>query len=213
VAGAAGKATLNIDAKEFQTVLRHAKQFDPELVKALRRQFRLVGDKAAKAVRAEVLKPPDNHKGRTRTRTTLGATKRRPATKIKRGLRQAMARGIKVTVKAPNKGLVGVYIVSSGGNDPAGKLLKRKWDSDKGWRHPVFARGKKSVSLRDAMMNKKTGKSPGQAEVWVDQFGHPYFVTVLQRFGPEMGVGVRKALDQATKVMTSGKKSNVYSFK
>lgn len=192
---------LNVDAREFRRVLLDAKHFDKKLYSGLRAELRKAGEVAVKDVKKAALKAPANHAGRTRTMSTTKATKRRPATKIHRGLRQSIASGVKVTIKAGKSSQVGVYIESTGGGDPGAKILKRKWDSPTGWRHPVFARGRKSVSLRDARKHAKEGTNADQKTVWVDQFGSPYFLEVLEKHEPKMSAAVRVALDKAIHTM------------
>ncbi len=188
---------LNIDAREFHRVLKMAKQFDRTFSTNLRRDLRKAAELAAGDVRDEVLKPSLQEKKRllrksvkvenTKTGTLEAVAK--PSKKADEQaaaqyekhmhhLRARIAKGVKVSISASeNSRRVGVFIVSRG-SDPASKALKRSWDREKGWRHPVWQKG-----------NKK--------DKWVTQLGRPYFGGVIQKKAPQIEVAVKKALDQA----------------
>lgn len=181
---------LNIDAREFHRVLAMAKQFDRSYYLNLRRDLRKAAEMAAVDVRREVLKPPLQQKKRPFRKpvkvenTRAGTLKpenpkdKEAAEKHLHHLRARIAKGVKVQIEARESGSkVGVFIVSRG-SDPASKILKRYWDRDKGWRHPVYA--------------KKGAKNTK----WVTQHGRPYFGGVIQKKKPQIEAAVRKALDQ-----------------
>ena len=136
---------VSVDAREFHRVMNMAKAFDKKLYSGLRRDLRKVGTDAAESSRAEVRKAPMREVTRTvsegrfhkRTRSGLEESTRRRRSR-RHALRAAIAQGIKVQISnSPSARRVGVFVVSKG-SDPASKVLKRRWDQPKGWRHPVF---------------------------------------------------------------------------
>lgn len=182
---------LSVDAREFHRVLAMAKQFDRTFYTNLRRDLRAAADIAAVDVRREVLKPSMVQKKRllrkpTKVENTATGTLQAPTNKKDTAAQQAhehhlrarIAKGVKLQISASEKSRrVGVFIVSRG-SDPASKALKRSWDREKGWRHPVWQKG-----------NKK--------DKWVTQYGRPYFGGVIQKHQPQIEAAVRKALSDA----------------
>lgn len=204
---------LSVDARHFYEVRTQAMLFDKHLGRDLNKRLKAAVEVIAKDVRAEVLKPPlGEYKGRTRTRTTVASRKRKgkppaPPMKIHRGLRQNIARGVKVTVSAGAKSKrVGVFIVSKGvsGDQGASATLKRKWDSPRGWRHPVFQRGQRAYSLSEARKRAKAGQGGDQSIRWVTQHGRPYFGSVIEGRKEVAAKAVEKALDDAVNAIASG---------
>jgi hypothetical protein len=169
---------VSIDAREFNLVLKQAKAFDRKIYLNLRRDLRKAAESAAKDVREDVKKAP---------RKVIAATRFRKQ-KIVAGhtfafgrhqLREHIAKGVKVQIAATDRSRrVGVFIVSRG-SDPTSKMLKRAWDREKGWRHPVFA---------DAANRERTEWK------WVPQVGRPYFGSVIQSHAPQIETAVKKAL-------------------
>ena len=172
---------ISVDAREFHRVLDMAKKFDKSFYTNLRRDLRAAGESAAKDVREDVKKAP---------RKAIAATRFRKQKAVaghtfafgRHELRQHIAQGVKVQISNAESGRrVGVFIVSRG-SDPASKMLKRAWDREKGWRHPVFADA--------ANKERKEWK-------WVPQVGRPYFGSVIQQKSPQIEAAVKKSLDKA----------------
>lgn len=188
---------LSVDAREFHRVMAMAKKFDHTFYLNLRRDLRKAAEVAAADVRKEVLKPPmQEHKRVLRKPTkvenanagtlqevakpTKKADEQAKAQyeKHRRHLRARIASGVKLSISASESSRrVGVFIVSRG-SDPASKVLKRRWDQEKGWRHPVW---------------QKAGKK----DKWVTQYGRPYFGGVIEKHKPQIEASVRKALAEA----------------
>lgn len=172
---------LSIDAREFHLVLKQAKEFDKKLYTNLRRDLRKAAEDAAVDVRREVLKPPRQVVKTVRFRFFHGR-KVVEGAKVNFGrheLRKKIAKGVKIQISASESSRrVGVFIVSRG-SDPASKMLKRSWDREQGWRHPVFA---------DAANQER------KEWTWVPQYGRPYFGSTISKRTPQIEAAVRKAL-------------------
>ncbi len=153
---------LSVDAREFHLVLKQAKAFDKKIYLNLRRDLRKAATESVAEVKAEVVKPP---------RVVKNAKAGAKVKFSRHELRAKIAKGVKVQIAASDKSKrVGVFIVSRG-SDPASKALKRSWDRDGGWRHPVFGTG-----------------------AWAPQVGRPYFGSVIQKHAPQIETAVKKAL-------------------
>jgi len=196
---------LSVDAHEFHRVLAMAKQFDRTFYTNLRRDLRNAAEAAAVDVRKEVLKPPlqktkrilrkpkvtESAKAGTVQEVAKPRAKdeeqvRAQFQKYQKHLRARIAKGVKVRIAASENGRqVGVFIDSKG-SDPVSKMLKRSWDRDGGWRHPVFA---------DAVNQTR------KQWTWVPQYGRPYFGGVINRHKPQIEEAVRKALSDALENM------------
>lgn len=178
---------LSADAKQFYEVLTQARLFDKKLYTGLRKQLRTAGNDAAQDVRAEVVKDPGS-----------------APVQFHRGLRDNLAAGIKIQIKASESSRqVGVFIASTG-KSPASKLLKRKYDNPKGWRHPVFQRGQSSKKLSEFRgAEKEWGNLSGQVK-WVTQKGRPYFGSVIARKEAAIAASVEAALDHAVDTIAQG---------
>lgn len=177
----AGKRAVDVsvDAREFHRVLKMAKEFDKTFSTNLRRDLRNAAELAAGDVRREVKRAPNKAIAATRLhkqKVVAGHT----FAFGRHDLRQHIAQGVKVQIAASAKGRkVGVFIVSRG-SDPASKMLKRAWDREKGWRHPVLP-----------------GKKPRDQWTWAPQVGRPYFGSVIQSKSPQIEAAVKRALDKA----------------
>ncbi len=177
---------LDVDAREFHRVLAMAKKFDRTFSTNLRRDLRAAAEVAAVDVRAEVRKPPMVVKKRTLRKATkvengkgaLAAPVDKKDTTHAHHLRARIAAGVKVQIAASaGSRRVGVFIVSRGSDDDS-KTLKRSWDREKGWRHPVWQKG-----------NRK--------DKWVTQYGRPYFGSQIEKHKPQIEAMVKKSLAQA----------------
>lgn len=192
-----GAVPLSADARQFKALLGKTSAFEPKLRTALRRRIREEADKGAKDARGEVVKAPQVQADKPR----------------RTGLRAGIAAGIKVQIAANGQRKVGVFITSTGKGLPASKRrLVRLWDNDKGWRHPVYAKGGKSIGKARARAERAKGKgalAEGIARVgvnaarggatWVEQKGRPYFGSVIAKREQEIAEGVRRALEEAAR--------------
>ena len=175
---AAGKrpVELSVDAREFLRVVAMAKEFDAKYHRKLLAKLRQAGEAAAVDVRREVKRAPNKAIAATRFRkqkTVAGHT----FAFGRHELRQNIAKGVKVGTAATQSGRrVGVFLKSSG-SDPASKALKRSWDREKGWRHPIFP-----------------GDRPRDTWTWAPQVGRPYFGSVIQSHTPQIEAAVKKVL-------------------
>lgn len=91
------------------------------------------------------------------------------------GLRQTIAAANAVSVSTASTGVNVTFKMRSSVLPPNQRKLGRKWNSAKGWRHPVF----------------------GNTEVWVAQTGKPYFDKVIRRNGDALAAAARLAMDAA----------------
>lgn len=194
-----GAVPLSADARQFKALLGKTSAFEPKLRTALRNRIRAEAGKGAEDSRREVGKTPG----------TVSSAPRRT------GLRAGIAAGLKVQVAANGQRKVGVFIRSTGSGLPASKKrLVRLWDNDKGWRHPVYAKGGKSIGKARARAERAKGKgslAEGIAKVgvnaarggatWVQQKGRPYFGSVIAKREQEIAEGVRRALEEAARTL------------
>ena len=155
---------IRVDASQFSTLLRAAKDFDADLGRELRKSIRIVGKKAADESKAEVLKAPESAAHHRKIRTS-------------RGLRRAIAAGIRLQIATPKAGEGGVRIKA--GTSAVAALtgnasLARKYNAKKGWRHPVYG-----------------------YDEWVEQKGRPFFGSVIAKHKPDVAQAVEEALARA----------------
>ncbi len=181
---------VSVDAREFYRVLKMAKDFDSKFHKRLQKDLREAGQVAANAARDEVRKPPPPRLAKKQQTHFSGGRKvvdGDTVTRTKHDLREHITKGIKVRTNASERARrVGVFVVSEG-SDKASKALKRHYDSEKGWRHPVFP---PKGSSRDTWN-------------WAPQVGRPYFSSVMEKHRPQVEEAVRKALAQAVDDITA----------
>lgn len=98
------------------------------------------------------------------------------------GLRESIARAIKARISTAGSGAA-VRIRTSASELPADqRKLPRYLDRDKGWRHPVF----------------------GNREVWVAQYGRPWFGETLKKEGPAVRREVLEAMHVIAEKITKG---------
>lgn len=178
---------VSVDAKQFYEVVTQARLFDKKMYTGLRKELRAAGADAVKDVKKEVKLAPAS-----------------APVQFHRGLRDNLAAGIKIQIKASESSRqVGVFIASTG-KSPASKLLKRKYDNPKGWRHPVFQRGQSSKKLSEFRgAEKEWGNLSGQVK-WVTQKGRPYFGSVIAGKEPVVSAAVEAALDKAVNAIAGG---------
>jgi len=144
--------TFGREWKELNRRLRHAgeKGMAKELRKAVREAAKPGRDAAKVAVRSIPVKGP---------RST--------------GLRRRMARGVGIQADARR-----VRIVT---RMPAGlEMLPRGFDTDKGWRKPLF----------------------GDRERWFQQAGHPWFRKTIAKTAPKAREEMKAAMDRVADQIT-----------
>jgi hypothetical protein len=83
-------------------------------------------------------------------------------------------------VRSANKRLERLSSLRASQLPPSQRKLPRRWNSEKGWRHPVF----------------------GNREVWVPQVGHPYFHKVIRARQGEITGAVVAAVKEAAEKIT-----------
>ncbi|MEV3980804.1 hypothetical protein [Nonomuraea sp. NPDC049758] len=99
------------------------------------------------------------------------------------GLRDTVARSLRLTVKTGSKS-ARVRIEVDSAKIPEGmRTLPRHLDSEKGWRHPLF----------------------GDREHWYSQRGRPWFASTIRRHLPALREHILKAMDDiAAKIEKEG---------
>jgi hypothetical protein len=108
-------------------------------------------------------------------RTVLREPLRPSAQPKHTGLRSGIASGINVAVLTGNT-RIGVAIVASGSALPADqRSILRAYGRARGWRHPVF----------------------NNPNVWVTQFGRPYFYSIIAQHRDETTRAVTSAMVEA----------------
>ncbi len=154
---------IRIDASELRELLATTKTVDKKLAAQLRKSIRKAAGTAVKEMQNTVRQPPpgggrrSGSVTRTKTRTSRGVdfdgseTKVRERVTERSNVREAIARGITVSIKGGQRS-AGVSIVASPKNLPARHRAMVKAYNTKTWRHPVFGR-----------------------DEWVEQSGRPFF--------------------------------------
>jgi hypothetical protein len=95
-------------------------------------------------------------------------------------LREAIAAASGSSVSVTDKKTALAFRVRASQLPPSQRKLPRRWNSEKGWRHPVF----------------------GNREVWVPQVGHPYFHKVIRARQGEITGAVVAAVKEAAEKIT-----------
>ena len=100
-----------------------------------------------------------------------------------RSLRSNIAAATGASVSVNPKQVTMAFRVRARQMPPSQRKLPRRWDQENGWRHPVF----------------------GNRNVWVTQFGHPYFrKTIYSRKG-DVTAAVDEAVTRAADVIVHDK--------
>lgn len=147
---------LTVRIEHLGRILRDIKAFDSRLATGLRREIRNSAKVAAAAAQSTV----------------------REGGPSKTGLREGIARGIRVSISTGAR-TNGVRITSSGtGLSTARKPMVKAFNKAT-FRHPVF----------------------GDRSHWVSQSGRPYFGSVIAGHRDEVQRGVLRALDQAARTL------------
>lgn len=193
-----GPVRIEVDASEFAALLGKTSKVEAKLKAQLRKDIKTVAEKAALASRQEVSKPPLERGKHPQNRH----------------LRQSIASNIKVQIAANSARGAGVVIkAGASGLEGERKKLVRAYNSEKGWRHPVFARihvKSRTGSVLKAVGAGSTAKDFEKAQrarrranaTWVSQKGRPYFQKVIRQHADD----VRKAVENALKAATASLK-------
>jgi hypothetical protein len=191
---------VSADQRDFAEFLGKTSTLDKKLKTSLRKKVREAGQEAAKASQAEVLKPP-LHKGK-------GV--RIEGKAQSRGLRSKIAQGIAATIATSSPDTAGVTVKATAKALPADqKRLLRKYNSEKGWRHPSIGTARRIGRAKGASGTLRAMGSPGAAKAavdisrntgkWHQQKGRPYFGKVLAARQPQLAQAVTEAVTEARK--------------
>jgi hypothetical protein len=191
---------VSADQRDFAEFLGKTSTLDKKLKTSLRKKVREAGLEAAKASQDEVLKPP-LHKGKG-TRIEGKAQSR--------GLRSKIAQGISATVATSSPDRAGVSVKATAKALPADqKRLLRKYNSEKGWRHPSIGTARRIGRAKGRSATLRAMGSPGLAKnqldisrntgKWHQQKGRPYFGKVLAARQPQLAQAVTEAVTEARK--------------
>jgi hypothetical protein len=193
---------VSADQRDFAEFLGKTSTLDKKLKTSLRKKVREAGQEAAKASQAEVLKPP-LHKGK-------GV--RIEGKAQSRGLRSKISQGIAATIATSSPDTAGVTVKATAKALPADqKRLLRKYNSERGWRHPSISTARRLGRLKGALGRlgvATTGKGSAAANgmqvlrntgKWHQQKGRPYFGKVLAARQPQLAQAVTEAVTEARK--------------
>lgn len=187
---------IRVDVEGFKRVnaVTREDKVGSKIKREMRAGLKKAGEVGAQAARDEVRKPPLQQSDRHRTEG-------------RRGLRAALASGIKVTIQA-NQGAI--IKTTASGLDPARKKLVKRYNREKGWKHPVFARYGQRQALKAASKATRGGarrslrgldrafaeRDRANAK-WVSQVGRPYFGTAIWKKEPIIASMVSEAINTA----------------
>lgn len=165
---------------DLAALLRELKDVDAAVSRNVRRNIRQAAKVAAEDVKSEVRKPPPNDA---------------PGTA---GSREAIAAGIAIRINTGAKGTrQGVSIVGSSKSLPGPRKAMLRLYNKTSWRHPVFARERRSGGLR--------GLLGGRERVWVTQQGRPFFGAVLTKHTDDFQRAIEAAVDEANAALLRAK--------
>jgi hypothetical protein len=187
---------ISVDPAEFVAFAGKTSQLPAKVKTELRKTVKTSGDKIRDAVKADVLKTPQ----------TTAKHKMNGEVPSHRGLRQKISDGVSTSLKATENGKKqGVFIEASSKHLPVSqkKLLKR-YNKDKGWRHPDLATAQKmhNIGKGAARIGGKTGKKIGASAKatarnkgkWYPQKGRPFFGKVIGEHETEFGLAIENAM-------------------
>lgn len=164
-------ADIRIDAHEFSRLMREVKDFDAKLATAIRKELRQEGKRVAAKVADEVRSgPPPNDN---------------PAVSV--GTRRRIADGIGVSIGTSmgKKGGSVRIVASSKALSANRKRMTKLWERENGWRHPVYQRD-------------GSGRLGVNRDVWVQQYGRPYFNPTIRGEADALRDAVLRAMKQAS---------------
>jgi hypothetical protein len=185
------------DEKDFVKFLGKTSQVAPRLKTQLRKEIKTAGEELANKVRAEVKRPPlQPHRG-----------DRAPKS---RGLRAKIASGVEVRLATTGNN-VGAIVKATTKALPADqKKLVKKYNSARGWRHPIFDR--KITKAKNNQAAFRALGAPGFAsgmveharnsQKWAQQKGRPYFGTVIEKNHQIVTDAIHHAVDEAKKSLS-----------
>ena len=191
---------VSAEAEEFVALLGKTSTLDKKLKASLRKRVREAGKAGAKAVQDEVQKPP-LHSGRG---------ERMEGVPQSRGLRRNIAAGVGSSVATTQPGTAGVNIRASGkALPPNQKTLLKKYNRERGWRHPGIGTARRVSSAKSGAQTLRAMGAAGAASDltsiarntgrWYEQKGRPYFGKVLAARKDELGKAVTDAVQDARK--------------
>lgn len=194
---------VSVDQRDFAEFLGKTSTLDRKVKASLRKKVREAGQASAKAAQSEVMKPP-LHKGKG-TRIEGKAQSR--------GLRSKISQGIAATISTVSLEKAGVTVKASSKALPADqKRLLRKYNSERGWRHPSIGAARRigrAKTLTSSPVAKGGGVFGAYAKAnldiarntgkWHQQKGRPYFGKVLAARQPELAKAVTDAVTEARK--------------
>lgn len=187
---------------DFREVLGQVSKLERATKNSLRKTLREIANDGKTAVQREVLasKGRSAKSGDAIRTTKTGETKTSRSGKtttrqVHRSLRRRIADA--VTVELP---------MSATRTEVDIKVKKSKlpvdfqgvagaWDSRNGWRHPVFA-GRKPTHGRSHTAVKRKQARYRKKATWVQQWGHPYFRTVLVARKDDMAKRIEQEIRQ-----------------
>lgn len=122
--GSSGRgAELTAEGEQFKRLFGKTSQIPPRMRNQFRKRLREAVEPVADLVRQEVQKEPGTRASRPR----------------RTGLRRRIAAGVGVQIAANGKYFAGLAIVQRRRSLPEGeRSLGVKWNSKRGWRHPVW---------------------------------------------------------------------------
>ena len=185
------------DEKDFVKFLGKTSQVAPKLKTQLRKEIKTAGEELANKVRAEVKRPPlQPHRG-----------DRAPKS---RGLRAKIASGVEVKLSTTGNNVGAVIRATTKALPADQKKLVKKYNREKGWRHPIFDR-KITVAKNTAAFYRSIGSASfasGRVEharnsqKWIQQKGRPYFGTVIEKNQQVVTTAIHHAVDEAKKSLS-----------
>lgn len=188
---------------------------EKELTKELRKGLRDAAKPAVTHVQAAIRSlPVHGVRGKGSSAREAHQRARRPKARSMRstGLRDSIARGIKAQSSIASS--AGLKIRTSVAElPPDQRKLPRYLDSNDGWRHPVFGnrktwqslQGKKKLSTfgRLARTVFRLFRKPVR-EIWVEQYGQPWFGETLKKEVPNVRKEMLEAMDVVAAKIAKG---------
>jgi hypothetical protein len=161
--------------------MREVKDFDAKLATAIRKELREEGKRVARKVADEVRTgPPPNDNP-----TVTAGTRRRIADGV----------GVGISTSMGKKG-GGVRITTSAKALPENrKRMVKLWEREKGWRHPVYERGRDGNLTQSTRRRLRGGFK--KETVWTHQMGRPYFNPTVRGEADEFRAAILRAMKQA----------------
>jgi len=186
---------VTFNADEFRAFVGKTSVLPTKVKTGLRNAIREIADDSILEMKHELARPPLT-------------PKKRPTPKgheSSKGLRKKIAEGLGRTVAASDA-RQGVFITAKSTHLPKDqKKLLKKYNSEKGWRHPdlgtakKIARAKKGAAILNSSLGEKSVKSVRDRGGWAAQKGRPYFGKVLSEQKKTMHIKIEKEMELARK--------------